>query len=254
MNKFDKLPALYYLGFYHPKFDYYEDCFYDNCNFNEFSHRILRLKDRDYTATHYFRDILTKLIEDEEISIAAVPSHVALESNSGIRDLASYLVKSKKNYIDAVKCLERVITVDKYSQTSRKMAIPINSIRVESDFNKSFITVTSNVVMLSCINPRTEDIMVCIEFVGEDVPSHVTFQVIRDDVYVRLLKDVNKKMEDRNLFMGTFKETGKHRFKIIPNVDVWLDTNKAAIFLAALDELSLQLKDLNLTQRQLQIH
>jgi hypoxanthine phosphoribosyltransferase len=115
MNKFDKLPALYYLGFYHPKFDYYEDCYYDNCNFNEFSHRILTLKSRGYAEIYYFRDILTKLIEDEEISIVAVPSHIALESNSGIRDLASFLVKSKKNYIDAVKCLERVVTVGKYS-------------------------------------------------------------------------------------------------------------------------------------------
>ncbi len=124
----------------------------------------------------------------------------------------------------------------------------INSISVESDFNKSFITVKSSVVMLSCINPQTDDIMLCIEFVGEDVPTHVTFQVIRNDIYLRLLKDTNKKMEDRNLFMGTFKETGKHRFKIIPNVDVWLDTNKAEIFLAALDELNLQLKNLNSAQ------
>jgi Phosphoribosyl transferase domain len=115
VNKFGKLPALYYLGFYHPKFDYYENCYYDNCNFNEFSHRILRLKDRDCSAVYYFRDILTKLIEDEEISISAVPSHVALESNSGIRDLAICVVKSKKNYIDSVKCLERVAKVGKYS-------------------------------------------------------------------------------------------------------------------------------------------
>jgi hypothetical protein len=124
----------------------------------------------------------------------------------------------------------------------------INSISVESDLNKSFITVKSSVVMLSCINPRTDDIMLCIEFVGEDVPAHVTFQVIRNDIYLRLLKDTNKKMQDRNLFMGTFEETGKHRFKIIPNVDVWLDTNKAEIFLAALDELNLQLKNLSLAQ------
>jgi hypothetical protein len=133
------------------------------------------------------------------------------------------------------------------------MAVPINSIRVKSDF-KSFITVMSDVVMLSCINPRTDDIMVCIEFFGEDVPTNITFQVVRDDVYSQLLKDVDKEMQNRNLFIGTFKETGKHRFKVIPNVDVWLDTNKAEMFLAALDELGLQLKDMNCTQRQLQIH
>uniref|UniRef100_UPI00286EA971 hypothetical protein n=1 Tax=Chamaesiphon sp. VAR_69_metabat_338 TaxID=2964704 RepID=UPI00286EA971 len=68
MNKFDTLPALYYLGFYHPKFNYYEGFYNDNCNFNEFSNRILTLKDRDYLTIHYFRDILTKLIEDEDLS------------------------------------------------------------------------------------------------------------------------------------------------------------------------------------------
>jgi hypoxanthine phosphoribosyltransferase len=115
MNKFDKLPALYHLGFYHPKFDCCEDVCNENYNFNEFSQLILDLKDRESEAIFYFESILTKLLEDEETTFVAVPSHIAFESNSGIRDLAGYLIKSKKKYIDAVKCLERVATVDKYS-------------------------------------------------------------------------------------------------------------------------------------------
>lgn len=90
MNKFDKLPTFYYLGFYHPKFDYCKDVRYENHNFNEFSQLILDLKDREFEAILYFESILRKLLEDEETTLVAVPSHVAFESNSGIRDLSSY--------------------------------------------------------------------------------------------------------------------------------------------------------------------
>lgn len=196
MNKFDKLPALYYLGFYHPQFDYYENCYYDNCDFNEFSHRILRLKNKDCTEIYYFRDILTKLIEDEAISIAAVPSHVALESNSGIRDLASYLVSSKKNYIDAVKCLERVITVEKYSPTKgcRSEQEHFNSIVIKDRLlieNKNIILIddiltsgnSANACRILLLNAGAKEVkIVCLGKTIRGEKINITHDVIEQKI------------------------------------------------------------------------
>ena len=114
------------------------------------------------------------------------------------------------------------------------------NITVESDPNKKSIVVKSNIVMINCIEPRTDEIAICIEFCGQDVPTNVTFTAGGEQLS-RLLKDTNKKMEDRNFYLYTSKDINKHSFRIIPNVDVWLDTNKAQIFLAALDTLSLEL-------------
>ena len=130
MTKFDNLPSLYPLGFYHPKYDYDR---YESDRFNEFSDRILQLKNRDSSAINYFTNILIKQIEDQEIAIATVPSHTAFKSDSGIRDLADNLVRSKAQYIDAVRCLERFKDVPQSSQTpgGRSKHTHLESIRVK---------------------------------------------------------------------------------------------------------------------------
>lgn len=132
MNKFKNFPQLFYLGFYHPRYDYFENIREDNCYFNEFSNNILELKKRNRIAINYFRDILLKLMEDEEVTITTVPPHITRES-SGIRDLAGCLIESNKKYIDAIHCLERFKTVPASSPISRKdEQTHLSSIRLES--------------------------------------------------------------------------------------------------------------------------
>ncbi|WP_310486386.1 phosphoribosyltransferase family protein [Chamaesiphon sp. VAR_69_metabat_338] len=145
MSKFKDFPALFHIGFYHPKYNHYKDVYEDNCYFNEFSQYILNLKNGDINAIIYFKNILSNLMEDEEIAIVTVPPHRAGES-SGIQKLASCLVQDNKKYIDAIRCLERFKTVPKSSQNlgSRNEHAHLDSIRMS---NSSSIE-DKNVILL----------------------------------------------------------------------------------------------------------
>jgi Phosphoribosyl transferase domain len=145
MNKFKDLPALFHVGFYHPKYNYYEDTYEDNYYFNEFSQRILDLKNGDFNAIIYFKDLLLKLIEDEGIVIATVPPHTP-GKYSGIQELARCLVRDSKNYIDAIQCLERCKTVPQSSRNSvgRSEQTHLDSI----EMNNSLLIKDKNVVLL----------------------------------------------------------------------------------------------------------
>lgn len=145
MSKFKNFPALFHVGFYHPKYNYYEDTYEYNYYFNEFSQCILDLKNGDVNAIIYFKNILSKLMEDEEIVITTVPPHTAEES-SDIQKLARYLVRDSKNYIDAIQCLERFKTVSQSSQNpgSRSEQTHLDSIRMS---NPSLVK-DKNVILL----------------------------------------------------------------------------------------------------------
>ena len=54
MTNFDSLSDIFYLGFYHPKFNYDGDYYEDNEYFNEYSQTILNLKNSDYDAIIFF--------------------------------------------------------------------------------------------------------------------------------------------------------------------------------------------------------
>ncbi len=107
MKIFNDLPDVFYLGFYHPRYIYYENYYEDNKYFNEYSHTILELKDRKYDAINFFIKELKYFLSDEDIAITTVPPHTSANSSSGIRELAKQLVKSYLNFTDAVFCLER---------------------------------------------------------------------------------------------------------------------------------------------------
>ncbi|MDJ0507908.1 MAG: hypothetical protein QNJ64_01435 [Crocosphaera sp.] len=54
MEKFNSLPNVFPLGFYHPKSNYDGDYYEDNEYFNEYSQKILNLKNSDYEAIIFF--------------------------------------------------------------------------------------------------------------------------------------------------------------------------------------------------------
>ncbi|WP_295614134.1 phosphoribosyltransferase family protein [Chamaesiphon sp. GL140_3_metabinner_50] len=108
----------------------------------------MNLKNGDINAIIYFKNILSNLMEDEEIAIVTVPPHTAGES-SGIQKLAKYLVRDSKNYIDAIRCLERFKTVPKSSQNlgSRNEHTHLDSIRMSN----SSLVKDKNVILLDDI-------------------------------------------------------------------------------------------------------
>ena len=97
MVLFEKLPEKYILGFYYSKYYYDGEYQYDNdYNFNEYSQRILNLKDKLSDGLCYFEDILNKIIEDEEDMLLVVPP-----TDSGTKLLVQRIARSKPNIIDA---------------------------------------------------------------------------------------------------------------------------------------------------------
>jgi hypoxanthine phosphoribosyltransferase len=132
MTKFKDLPKIFFLGFYHPIYNYYDDCYEDNEWFNEFSANILNLKNKHSSAIDFFLEKLKALISDDEVIVTTVPSHSCNISSSGIRDLAQKLVQSKKGFIDGTLYLERFKSIDKLSNSFNKRSIEthLNSIKV----------------------------------------------------------------------------------------------------------------------------
>jgi predicted amidophosphoribosyltransferase len=164
MNKFKDFPALFYVGFYHPKYNYYEDTYEDNHYFNEFSQYILDLKNGDLNAIIYFKNLLLKLMEDEEIIIITVPPHMVGES-SGIQKLAKCLVRDSKSYIDATQCLERFKTVPRSSQNSasRSEDTHLGSIRI----NNSSLVKNQNVILLDDVITTGSSTNACLKILAK---------------------------------------------------------------------------------------
>jgi hypoxanthine phosphoribosyltransferase len=99
MVLFEKLPEKYVLGFYYSKLYFDGQYLCDNdYNFNEYSQRILNLKDKLSDGLYYFEDILSKIIEDEEDTLLVVPP-----TDSGTKLLVQRIARSKPNIIDATE-------------------------------------------------------------------------------------------------------------------------------------------------------
>jgi hypoxanthine phosphoribosyltransferase len=158
---FKDFPHLFYLGFYHPKFERYEGEKYENNYFNDFSDNILRLKERNWESIEYFGDLILKLLEDEELVITAVPSHESGKQYSGIRDIASYIAFCNPIYIDESYCLIRHQSIPKLSCSSgsRSKHIHLESIRVE---NRSAID-NKNIILLDDVITSGGSVEACVE-------------------------------------------------------------------------------------------
>lgn len=120
MTNFDSLPNIFPLGFYHPKFNYYENYYEDNEDFNEYSQKILDLKNSNYEDIKFFCKELDRIIDDEQVVITTVPSSDATCISSGIINLSKQLVKYKQNLIDGTTCIKRIKSIVKQSHSSEK--------------------------------------------------------------------------------------------------------------------------------------
>jgi hypoxanthine phosphoribosyltransferase len=158
---FKNFPRLFYLGFYHPKFEQYQGEKYENNYFNDFSDDILRLKDREWESIEYFGDLILELLEDEELVITTVPSHISGKQYSGIRDIAKYITFCNPTYIDLSYCLMRHRSIEQLSRSngSRSKHIHLESIRVE---NQSAIE-NKNIVLLDDVITSGSSVEACVE-------------------------------------------------------------------------------------------
>ncbi|WP_353932964.1 phosphoribosyltransferase family protein [Okeanomitos corallinicola TIOX110] len=153
MTIFNKLPDLFYLGFYHPQYNYYEDCYEDNEHFNEYSHTILELKNRKHYAINFFLQKFKLFLNNEKIAIATVPPHTSADPSSGIRDLAKQLIKLYPSFSDAVFCLERF----KDSHRNRTIDNHLSTIKV----NKSSAIKDKKVILLDDVLTTGSSIEAC---------------------------------------------------------------------------------------------
>ncbi len=98
MKLFNNLSDLFYLSFYHPQYNYYEDCYEDNEEFDEYSNTILELKNKEEYVINFFLKEFRSFLSDEDIAIVTVPSGKSTNIYSGIRELSKRLVSLYTNW------------------------------------------------------------------------------------------------------------------------------------------------------------
>ncbi len=192
MEKFNSLPNIFYLGFYHPKYNYYEGYKENNEYFNEYSQKILDLKDRNYEAIECFTQELDKIIDDEQVVITAVPSSNAKRVSSGITYLSKQLLKNKRNFIDGTTCVKRMNSIPEQSQSSEKRTKKRNKDSIEIQ-NNSLIK-EQRVIILDDVLTTGNTIKACQELLLEagakEVKIIVLGKTIRNiDYYYDLLEE-----------------------------------------------------------------
>ncbi len=102
---------------YHPKTDG------QNPNFDEISKMILRVKNKDDDAIHYFTERLQDILsKDEEYVICVIPNSKKGICTSGMMNIAKSLCKPP--IIDGTECVRRKHTVAKKSRNVRRKIDP----------------------------------------------------------------------------------------------------------------------------------
>ena len=231
MTNFDSLPNIFPLGFYHPKFNYYENYYEDNEDFNEYSQKILDLKNSNYEAIKFFCKELDRIIDDEQVVITTVPSSDATCISSGIIDLSKKLIQSQQNLIYGTACIKRIKSIFKQSNSSEKRTKKRHKDSIEIQ-NKSLIK-NQKVILLDDVLTTGNTVNACQELLLEagakEVKIIVLAKTIRDvdyycdwveEYYINLIinkvdKEINKE-RDRQ-----WKELG-YTYKIKHlEVDEW---------------------------------
>ena len=117
------------LGDYHP-FWKNKSLYIPNPEFDDYSRRIMDIKENDNDAIGFFYGLINDII-CKNVVICVVPSHDPEKVDSGIRTLAKMLAENGR--VDGTDCLVRYKKIDKLSDGGkRSIQIHINSIKVQS--------------------------------------------------------------------------------------------------------------------------
>lgn len=118
--------GIYYIQYYHPYRRY--GCL--NSSFDDYSSRILDLKNNRQEAITFFAEQLCRILPDNpNIAITCVPSHTAYSHTANHEVIK--LICSQRDVINASSCLERFITIPKLSTGgTRDARVHYDSIRL----------------------------------------------------------------------------------------------------------------------------
>ncbi|MGK7878530.1 MAG: ComF family protein [Crocosphaera sp.] len=246
MENFDSLPKIFNLGFYCPLYNYEGDDRYFNEDFNKYSHKILDLKNSNYEAIKFFTKELERIIDNEPVVIAAVPSSNANCLSSGIVYLSQQLVQSKQNLIDGTTCIKRIKSIAKQSHSSEKRNKERHKDSIEIK-NKSLIK-DQKVILLDDVLTTGTTVETCQELLLEagakEVKIIVLGKTIRDvdyyydwleEYYLNLIinkveKEVNKERDRQwKELSDTYKI--KHR-----KIDEWAENERQELKYFNLDD------------------
>jgi predicted amidophosphoribosyltransferase len=114
-----------------------------NKNFDDFSRRILDLKNKKDIGINYFYNRLVSNLSDDFV-IITIPSHSTENKISGIEILVKRLCT--KNIIDGTKYLRRTATIQKLAHGgNRSYNIQYNTIEVTADVKNKTILLLDDV-------------------------------------------------------------------------------------------------------------
>jgi predicted amidophosphoribosyltransferase len=115
----------------------------NNKNFDDFSRRILDLKNKKNTGIDYFYNRLAPNLADN-FTIVTIPSHSTENKTSGIEILAKKLCT--KNITDGTKILKRTSTIQKLAHGgNRSYNIQYQTIEVTADVKNKIILLIDDV-------------------------------------------------------------------------------------------------------------
>jgi len=151
------------LGTYHP----YRGG--QNPNWNDFSAKILDIKNSRLPGFLYFAGELDDVLADDHFTIVIVPSHDPANTTSGIRTLVQMICKDSKR-VDGTDCLIRHTKVDKSSTGgSRNVQKHLSSIRVQ---NLNLIT-GKEVLLIDDVTTTHSSLRACQQLLQQHNPKLV---------------------------------------------------------------------------------
>jgi predicted amidophosphoribosyltransferase len=126
-----------------------------NPHFDDWSSKILDLKNMKMSAIEYFHKILDPRL-DAEFSIAIVPSSNSETLDSGIRKLAVKLAANSRT--DATSCLVRYKSIDKLATGgNRNREVHLTSIRVQ----QNYLIQGQEVLLLDDVSTSGNSLLAC---------------------------------------------------------------------------------------------
>jgi predicted amidophosphoribosyltransferase len=140
-----------------------------NPNFDDFSAKILDVKNNRPPGFQHFLGALESVLADDEYTVVIVPSHDPDNTTSGIKALVKMLCQNSKR-VDGTDCLVRHTKVDKSSTGgSRNIQKHIGSICVE---HLNLIT-GKEVLLLDDVTTTHSSLLACQQILLQHNPKVV---------------------------------------------------------------------------------